>query len=197
MKKTNTKFNDKFVRQIEELKILGLSDVKTCEAVGLSRETYYNWKEKQPYTIYTCGCKIKIGEETIVEEGKKDEIKPIYDLRVWEYLDKLPPKNICSKCKQELQEKPSFADRVDKAKAIGQKNLLKQIHGAIPKDWKAAAWLLERTDPDEYAKLEKRHMSGSVGNEATTFADGVKQVRDQLKSDPEEEARLLGEVVDE
>lgn len=30
-----------------------------------------------------------------------------------------------------------------------------------------------------------------------TFADGLKQVRDQMKSNPEEEARLLGEVMDE
>ena len=30
-----------------------------------------------------------------------------------------------------------------------------------------------------------------------TFADGLKQVRDQMKSNPEEEERLLGEVIDE
>lgn len=29
-----------------------------------------------------------------------------------------------------------------------------------------------------------------------TFAEGLKQVRNQLKSNPEEEARLLGEVID-
>lgn len=44
--------------------------------------------------------------------------------------------------------------------------------------------------------IQRREHSGEIKT-GITFADGLKQVRDQLKGNPEEEARLLGEVIDE
>lgn len=44
--------------------------------------------------------------------------------------------------------------------------------------------------------VSKREHSGFIKT-GVTLADGIKQIRNQLKSNPEEEERLLGEVVDE
>lgn len=45
-------------------------------------------------------------------------------------------------------------ERLKKAEEKHRTFLLKQIKDASFKDWRAAAWILERTYPDEYAKPE-------------------------------------------
>lgn len=44
--------------------------------------------------------------------------------------------------------------------------------------------------------VSKQEHSGSIKS-GVTLADGLKQIRDQMKSNPEEEERLLGEVINE
>ncbi len=57
--------------------------------------------------------------------------------------------------------------------------------------WLGKQWL---------GQADKQEFAGPGGGPikmGLTMADGVKQVRNQMKSNPEEEERLLGEVIDE
>jgi hypothetical protein len=45
-----------------------------------------------------------------------------------------------------------FLDHIEKAKARGALVLLAQIKEAAKRDWRAAAWLLERRYPDSYGR---------------------------------------------
>jgi hypothetical protein len=49
---------------------------------------------------------------------------------------------------------PAFAAKVRKAKCNAEVGLLRNIRGAAKKEqyWRAAAWMLERTFPDRYAR---------------------------------------------
>lgn len=47
------------------------------------------------------------------------------------------------------------------------------------------------------APMELTGKDGGPIKTGITFTDGLKQVRDQMKDNPEEEKRLLGEVIDE
>lgn len=46
----------------------------------------------------------------------------------------------------------AYAERIDKARALGEDNLVRTIADAAVDDWKAAAWLLERGHPDRWGK---------------------------------------------
>lgn len=48
--------------------------------------------------------------------------------------------------------KASFPAALTRAQAEGALKLTAQIHAAVPDDWRAAAWLLERRYPDAYGK---------------------------------------------
>jgi transposase len=43
-------------------------------------------------------------------------------------------------------------DRLEEAKSQSELTLLEQISQAAPRDWKAAAWILERRFPDHYSQ---------------------------------------------
>ena len=64
---------------------------------------------------------------------------------------------------------------------------------AVDRDRIKAADTLNKMDA---LYVQKQEHSGIIKT-GTTFADGIKQVRDQMKGSPEEEKRLLGEVIDE
>jgi len=53
-----------------------------------------------------------------------------------------------------LSEDAEFADAYACARAQGQEELVGQIRLASMADWKAAAWLLERMDPEHWSKQE-------------------------------------------
>lgn len=52
-----------------------------------------------------------------------------------------------------------FANRMRVALAQAEADAIKTIKDAAGKDWKAAAWLLERTRPDKYARPETRKVA--------------------------------------
>lgn len=49
-----------------------------------------------------------------------------------------------------------FAERVKEAEAQAEQKLIAVIREAAPKQWQAAAWLLERRRPEAYAITNKR-----------------------------------------
>jgi len=70
-----------------------------------------------------------------------------------------------------------FAERVAEAQAFGEATLVSRIANASAVSWQAAAWLLERTVPERYARLSQRAAAEDPDKPANPF-DGF--VDDEL-----------------
>jgi hypothetical protein len=85
----------------------------------------------------------------------------------------------------ETDKKPTkklleWAEAVEEAMAFAEIRSLKVIHNAAAKTWTAAAWYLERTNPDRYAQKSRHELTGkdgkSLGEDLGTFlAKGFKK----------------------
>lgn len=53
-----------------------------------------------------------------------------------------------------------FSDSIKKAKLAAEPRHLRTIERASATDWKAAAWILERTRPERYSRIEKLRIGG-------------------------------------
>jgi len=74
--------------------------------------------------------------------------------------------------RNELRENPdaegpcaNFVRAVTVASATFEIDCLAMIQGAAPKNWTAAAWLLERKFPERYAKVDRVRLSGDETND--------------------------------
>ena len=56
----------------------------------------------------------------------------------------------------------TFAEQIRAAEDEREGRLLTQIRAAVPKDWKAAAWLLERFHPEVYGQRNNVQMTVDV-----------------------------------
>lgn len=73
-----------------------------------------------------------------------------------------------------------FADGIKRAEAHRTANALARIHKAMPKSWQAAAWLLERTNPEDYGRTisEQRH--------TITLKQTAQKLAEEFDLDPDE-----------
>ncbi len=92
----------------------------------------------------------------------------------------------------ELRENPDaegpcadFVRAVTVASATFEKDTLAIIQDAAPKNWTAAAWLLERKFPERYAKVDRLRVSGDETND-----------RPVQISDEERQNRLLDKLAE-
>jgi transposase len=83
---------------------------------------------------------------------------------------------------------PEFSDALQNAEAAGQQALLRRIWAAAgtPDRWQAAAWILERRWPQDFARRQALEMSGPEG--------GPIEHRD-LSALPDHERRLLRDAI--
>lgn len=58
-----------------------------------------------------------------------------------------------------------FLEAVEKAEALAESRMLATVQAKAPKDWKAAAWFLERRYPERYARVERHRISGDADND--------------------------------
>jgi hypothetical protein len=65
----------------------------------------------------------------------------------------------CTAIRNLARRDREFADRLQRAEMLRQATALRHIHNAAAKNWRAAAWLLERTFPDDYALRRPRWLS--------------------------------------
>jgi pyruvoyl-dependent arginine decarboxylase (PvlArgDC) len=61
-----------------------------------------------------------------------------------------------------IKEGGKIAEDIRWAQSKWRRSMAAHIETAAPKDWKAAAWLLERRDPKHYGKLQKVEMNANV-----------------------------------
>src|SRR4051812_3475422 len=54
-----------------------------------------------------------------------------------------------------ISKYPSFAAAIFRARGLAKTSLVAVIRKAAPNDWRAAAWILERSWPNEYARTER------------------------------------------
>jgi hypothetical protein len=64
-----------------------------------------------------------------------------------------------------ISKYPSFAAAVFRARGIAKTSLVAVIRKAAPDDWRAAAWILERSWPDEYARIERVEQIGEKADD--------------------------------
>jgi hypothetical protein len=67
-----------------------------------------------------------------------------------------------------ISSNPSFAAAVFRARGIAKTKLIAVIREAALNDWRAAAWILERSWPDEYARTERVEQIGEKADEDKT-----------------------------
>jgi len=77
-----------------------------------------------------------------------------------------------------MHARPAFSDAVEKARSEAAQRLVELIEkaadgsivnrfGEAQYQWQAAAWLLERTQPDEFARKSNVEVSGPDGGAIT------------------------------
>ncbi len=89
---------------------------------------------------------------TLLDDGKRREISALLTAgysftAAAKYVD-------CSRrtINREIERNPEFAERVRRASIVGQMDALTTVRQAARSDWRAAAWYLERTNPQRFAK---------------------------------------------
>ena len=112
-----------------------------------------------------------------------------------------------------IERYPAFAAAVYRARAKAKAKLVRVITNAAPKDWRAAAWILERSWPNEYARVtverveEEKDESKPLtilyqtGNQSLTellsfpiHSSITKQEADTPQTGAEKQRRLLGQT---
>jgi hypothetical protein len=111
----------------------GASVELAAESVGIDRTTIYNW--------------ISRGEEwadpPVYQSGKKKgQPKPIPEEQAI-YVD--------------------FLDRFTRARAAGRIWHIANIRRHAEDDWRASGFFLERSDPENWGRRDKTHVSGNLG----------------------------------
>jgi hypothetical protein len=87
-----------------------------------------------------------------------------------------------------LEQDTELVERIDEAKLRRREKLLKRIEQSSEEgDWKAAAWILERTMPEEFSRNAKVTIGGQLATNSVT----VNKVEIDA-GDPERIARILG-----
>lgn len=92
---------------------------------------------------------------------------------------------------REAKRNPEFAERLQRSRVSTQLGPLQSMRQAVQSDWRAAAWMLERTDPDRFG----RRTQSSVGaKELRALARDLMAIfRDEINH-PELRDRILGRV---
>ena len=79
----------------------------------------------------------------------------------------------------------AFAERYREAEAHGKLALLATIRKASSKQWQAAAWMLERTWPNEYGRRERVEVTGAAGGPVQLAALSDDALRRLAAEDPQ------------
>ncbi len=79
---------------------------------------------------------------------------------------------------KEASENEEFRERLERAKSTACLTPLQAVRQAYQEDWRAAAWMLERTDPDRFGRSSRRAVGRRELNALTR--DLIAIVRDEV-----------------
>jgi hypothetical protein len=63
-----------------------------------------------------------------------------------------------------------FFQSCARARAKGERKLVKEIRAAAPEDWRAAAWLLQKLNPSRYTDRQRAEHTGKNGKDLPVAA---------------------------
>jgi hypothetical protein len=116
-----------------------------------------------------------------MKRGPKGSLTPALQKHICESLEK------CNTVKTSMQNaglservyfnwvknNPSFSAAVSRARAKAKMKLVRVIIDQAPDDWRAAAFLLERSWPQEYARTERVEQIGERAEEQNTVGVNI------------------------
>lgn len=151
-----------------------------------------------------------------MKRGAKSILTPPLQKRICESLEKCNTiKTACEACGigertfyDWMKSNPAFAAAVYRARSRSKAKLVRVITNAAPNDWRAAAWILERSWPKEYARVtverieedkdeSKRGLTilYQTGDKTMTeLLDFPNAETDSLEVGREKQRRLLGQT---
>ncbi len=77
----------------------------------------------------------------------------------------------------------NFCNHLREAQSVAVDTLLSQITNAARKDWKAAAWILERRHPEAWGRTQRLEHAGPGGLPIATVALSPSEARQYISDD--------------
>lgn len=149
----------KLVSELETVLIGGSTIKDACQYVGIGESTYYKWME--------LSRSIADGEDNPrlppSPRKRKKEGETVYQSRQREY-------------EALMAQLETFAPRMDKARATMRVNAVAIVQdAALNGQWTAAAWLLERSDPENWGRrVIDQHTDNDIRIQVVRKATEVK-----------------------
>lgn len=143
---------------------------------------------------------VKRGRPRVLDDVKKREIAALlstgYSLHSAARYVGCSPKTI----RREMERDEEFNERLRKAKLAARLEPLRALRNKASTHWRAAAWLLERIDPEQFARYDQRlyrpeEVSDLLANIRATLDHHLKDIPSNiiaslLLSRVQQEARL-------
>ena len=82
---------------------------------------------------------------------------------------------------REAERDPAFSDHLRKSQLAAQLEPLRALRGKANTHWRAAAWLLERIDPKQFARYDSKLLTPE---EVGDLLDNIKQTLRRALKDP-------------
>lgn len=112
-------------KELASLLRRGLTQTDACLVAGVPRSTFYDWLSRGRDLWETHGADGRISSDTLATLTVEELV----------LLD--------------------FSDAIAGARAIGKYDALVAIRSGMTDDWRAAAWFLERSFPDEFGRRDR------------------------------------------
>lgn len=134
-----------------------------CQHVGISEGSFYRWMNRGEALTIILNNDFGDGaaDEIMLEHIDKQvpDQKDLFKQETIANLVKHPPADIAGHEHEWVYW--VFFWLVEKAKTIAEVRAVGIIQNAMPDNWQAAGWYLERSHPDKYGRRERVNLSGS------------------------------------
>jgi len=150
------KYTEQIIEQIESSIQRGVSIKRTCDLVGISQETFYQWMKD----------KDKVEFSDRIKRARAEKIAFLLDnIRV-----------------------AGIGQTICTCRECGAKNTV-----TIPtKQWQSLAWILERTESDDFVVKVKNEVTGKDGNPIQT--ENVDKLEKVINNMSEKDRKTFFEI---
>lgn len=152
-----------------------------CEYVGISHTSYTQWQHRGEAEVMRVAA-LGHDAEDIVNEAA---VIQVTNGEETEFRQK-PLERMFSECPDPFEPSEwifvAFRYQIHRAKAAAEIRALTIIQQAMPENWQAAGWYLERTRPDQYGRRERINMTGNKDGEAIKVESKTEITVDDLEA---------------